>query len=129
MTWDGQYFSTTFTAGEALNTEGHVGVAVVITTGLVAATGKTASGILLPHSKPKSGELGAAGYQGMLRFRAGLACSVGNLLTVTTSGYFIPVPTSGYYGVGGRVIEAAASGGLGVGMFDFSQPVYLASSY
>jgi hypothetical protein len=100
----------------------------VITTGLLANNGKTASGILLPHSKPKSGEFGSAGYMGQMRFRAGLAVSVGAYLTVTTSGYIITNPTSGYYAVG-RCFEAAASGGMGVGIFNFALPTYFESSY
>jgi hypothetical protein len=128
MTWDGQYLSTSFVAAESLATEGHVGCAVVITTGLIANNGKTASGILLPHSKPKSGEYGSAGYIGQMRFRAGAAVVVGAYLTVTTSGYIITNPTSGYYAVG-RCFEAAASGGLGVGIFNFALPAYFESSY
>lgn len=129
MTWDGQYFSMTFTAGEALNTEGHVGVAIAINDGKIANTGKEAAGILLPHSKPKSGELGSIGYMGIMRFRAGAAVAVDAIMTVTTSGYFITNPTSGYYHVQGRCLEAAASGGLGVGMFNFALPIYSPSSY
>jgi hypothetical protein len=128
MTWDGQYLSTSFVAAENLNTATHAGCAVVVTTGLLANNGKTASGILLPHSKPKSGEFGSAGYMGQMRFRAGATVAVGAYLTVTTSGYIITNPTSGYYAVG-RCFEAAASGGLGVGLFNFALPTYFESSY
>lgn len=129
MTWDNnQNFTTTFVAAEALTSATHAGCAVVITTGLLANNGKTASGILMPHSKPKSGEYGSAGVMGMLRFRAGATVAVGAYLTVTTSGYIITNPTSGYYAVG-RCFEAAASGGMGVGIFNFALPTYFESSY
>lgn len=122
-----QYFSTSFIAGENLNTEGHVGVAIAINDGKVAATGKEAAGILLPHSKPKSGEAGSIGYLGEIDFRAGAAVAKDALLTVTTSGYFITMTVSGSFGVG-RCTEAVASGGVGKGIFDFAKPIYNTTS-
>lgn len=122
-----QYFSMPFVAGENLNTAGHVGIAIAINDNLVANTGKEAAGILLRHSKPKSGETGAIGYLGELDFRAGLAVAKDARVTVTTSGYFITSVVSGGWDVG-RCIEAAASGGLGVGIFNFSQAVYDSTS-
>lgn len=127
MTWDGQYFSLAFTAAENFNSEGDVGIAVAVNDNLRAATGKEAAGILLPHSKPKSGENGAIGYMGCMRFRAGATVAKDALLTVTTSGYFITMTVSGSFGVG-RCVEAAASGGIGVGIFDFTKPTYNTTS-
>lgn len=127
MTWDGEYFALTFVAGEALDTNGHVGTAIAINDNKLANTGKEASGILLPHSKPKINEHGSIGYMGCMKFRAGPAVAKDDELTVTTSGYFITAIASGGWRVG-RCVEAAASGGLGVGIFNFSNVTYDSAS-
>lgn len=127
MAWDGQYFSITSKAGGNLNTEGHVGTAIDISTGNTASTAITAGGILLPHSKPKTGEPVSIGYMGCMKFRAGAPVAANAFVTVTTSGYFITKTASGGWAVG-KCIEAAASGGIGVGIFDFTRPAYDAAS-
>lgn len=127
MTWDGEYFALAFVAGEALNTDGHVGCAIAINDNKLAATGKEAAGILLPHSKPKIGEHGSIGYMGCMKFRAGATVAKDAEVTVTTSGYFITATASGDWRVG-RCVEAAASGGLGVGIFNFGNVTYDAAS-
>lgn len=127
MAWDGEYFSLSYKAGENHNTEGHTGIAIALNDNLVAANGKEAGGILLPHSKPKSGELGSIGYMGALKFRAGAAVALNAPLTVTASGYLITATASGDFRVG-RCVEAAASGGLGVGIFNFACGIYTSTS-
>ena len=121
------YFPFTFVAGEDLNNDASTGLAIAIDDGKRANDGKEASGILLPHSRPKSGEHGAIGCTGILKYRAGGTVAAGNLLTVSTSGYFT-VAASGYYIVG-RGMEAVASGGIGTGLFSFHKGIYNINSY
>lgn len=121
------YFPWTFVAGEDLNNDASAGLAIAIDDGKRANNGQEASGILLPHSRPKSGEHGAMGTQGVMKFRAGGTVAAGNQLTVSTSGYFT-VAASGYYIVG-RGLEAVASGGIGQGLFNFSKGIYNTTSF
>ena len=127
MSWDGEYFALTFVAAEDLSTNGHVGTAIAIVDNKLANTAKEAAGILLPHSKPKSGEHGSIGYIGCMKFRAGPAVAKDDELTVTTSGYIITAVASGGWRVG-RCVEAAASGGIGVGIFNFANVAWDATS-
>jgi hypothetical protein len=127
MAWSGQYFSMTYVAGEDHSAELKAGIAIAINDNLVANTGKEAAGILLSHSKPKSGEQGSIGVMGIMKYRAGAAVTADALLTVTTSGFFITLPASGFFGVG-RALDTVASGGIGTGMFDFSKPKYDSTS-
>lgn len=130
MAWDGEQLRVNFTALEALDTDGHVGVAIQYDTGKVAALANKASGILLPMSKPKSNETGSIGVMGVMKFRGGGAVTAGQHITSTTSGYFTALAGSVTSGsvVLGKCLEAAASGGLGVGLFNFAQLNYCATS-
>lgn len=98
-----------FTAGEALNTAGHVGVAIAIDDGKVANSGLEATGVL--YDKPASGQHGSMIIHGVAKARAGLAITAGKRVRVTTSGYFV-VAASGQ-AVVGRALEAITSGSLG----------------
>ena len=117
MAYDGQYIPFGFTAGEALNTPGHEGVAIALDDGKVANNGQEAAGIL--KGKPASGQRGSMGLSGVMKFRAGGAVSAWNTLTVATSGYFT-VSASGDYLVGHCGDTAVTSGSLGTGIFTFA---------
>jgi hypothetical protein len=129
MAWDGEQLRMNFIALEALDTDGHVGVAIQYDTGKVAALPNKASGILLPISKPKINEMGAIGVMGVLKFRAGGAITAGSHITSTTSGYFVTAAavTSGAV-ILGKCLEAPTSGSLGVGLFNFAQMNYSSTS-
>ncbi len=98
-----------FTAGEALNTEGHEGVAISLDDGKVANNGLEATGIL--YDKPASGQVGSMIIVGVGKGRAGGALTAGSAVTVSTSGYF----TAGASGdnIVGIAMEAVTSGSLG----------------
>lgn len=102
-------FKATFTAGEALNTDGHEGVAIALADGKVANDGKEATGIL--YDKPASGQNGSMIIMGIGKARAGGALTKGANVTVSTSGYFTAC-ASGDYAVG-IAMEAVTSGSLG----------------
>ena len=129
MAWEGDLLKLNFIALEDLNTDGHVGVAIQYDTGKVAALPNKVTGILLPISKPKNNEMGSIGVSGVMKFRAGGTVAAGAHITSTTSGYFTSLAgvTSGGI-VLGKCLEAAASGGLGVGLFSFSHVNWCASS-
>jgi hypothetical protein len=118
MAWSGQHFEASFIAGEALDTEGHTGIAISLDDRKVANNDLEASGILQPHSKPKSGEHGSIGVMGIMKFRAGGAVGAGARVTVTTSGYFTVVVSGG--NVVGRAVESVTSGSIGTGIFQFA---------
>jgi hypothetical protein len=98
-----------FSAGEALNTDGHEGVAIALDDGKVANNGLEATGILF--DKPASGQNGSMIILGIGKGRAGGALTAGARVTVSTSGYFTAA-TSGDY-LCGRAMEAVTSGSLG----------------
>jgi hypothetical protein len=102
-------FKYSFTAGEALNTAGHEGVAIALADGKVANSGDEAVGILA--SKPESGEHGSIIIMGIGKGRAGAALTKGQRLTVSTSGYFTAAASGDYHAA--RAMEAITSGSLG----------------
>ena len=98
-----------FTATEALNTDGHEGIAIALADGKVANNGKEATGIL--YDKPASGQNGSMIILGVGKGRAGGALTKAANVTVSTSGYFTTC-ASGDYAVG-IAMEAVTSGSLG----------------
>ncbi len=118
MAFQGPFIPFNFKATEALNTPGHEGVAIALADGKVANNGQEARGILM--SKPAaSGDQGAIGIAGVMKFRAGGAVAVGLTMTVATSGYFT-VSASGDWIVGNNGETAVTSGSLGTGIFHFA---------
>lgn len=117
MAYQGIYDPFNFTAGEDLNKPAQEGIAIALDDGKTANDGQEARGILM--SKPASGQEGAMGIRGVMKFRAGGGVAIGNTLTVTTSGYFT-VSASGDYLVGHCGNTAATSGSLATGIFHFA---------
>lgn len=124
MAFQGPYVPFNFTAGEALNTSGHEGIAIALADGKVANNGQEATGILM--SKPASGQEGAIGLSGVMKYRAGGAVTAYQTLTVATSGYFT-VSASGDYLVGHGGPTAATSGSLSTGIFHFANNYQMSS--
>jgi hypothetical protein len=106
-------WKATFTAGEALNTVGHEGVAIALADGKVANLGDEATGIL--YDKPANGQHGSMIILGIGKGRAGTGLTKGNRLTVTLSGYFTEAASDSYHV--GRAWESITSGSLGPIMF------------
>jgi len=105
-------------AGEDLSSRQYHAINV---SGTLAANPEAAMGIL--QNKPNaSGRDASALYAGPSFYRAGGAVAAGDLLTVTTSGWFA-VSNSGDQIVG-RAISAVASGGSGEGVFNFATVGY-----
>lgn len=114
MTTHVRKHATTITAGADLTGAGSLYKAVAIG-GTIAATPVAAVGLL--DSKGPSGEPVSVVYEGETKAYAGAAISAGAKLTVTTSGYVI---TSADSRVSvGRALEAANSGDLFRGLFNF----------
>lgn len=121
MTTHVRYNATTLVAGADLTGADKPYKAVGIS-GTIVATGATAFGILL--NKAKTGEHITVAYEGELKAYAGAAISAGALLTVTTSGFMLTTPASGTASsVVGRALEAANSGDLFRGLFNFVNAV------
>lgn len=106
-------WKATFVAGEALNTEGHQGVAIALDDGKVANTPQEATGVL--YDKPASGQHGSMIIFGLAKGRVGPAVAKGARLSVALSGYFVTA-TSGNNDCA-RAWEAITSGSLGPIMF------------
>ena len=123
MAFQGRYEPFNFTAGEDLNKQAQEGIAIALDDGKTANNGQEARGILM--SKPASGQEGAIGISGVMKFRAGGAVAVGETLTVTTSGYFT-ISASGDYLVG-HGAYAVTSGSLGTGIFHFANNYQMSS--
>lgn len=115
MTTQVKWSSTTIAAGEDLTAASRLFKAVQVN-GTISALQTTAIGLL--QSKGKTGEGVAVGYAGEMKGYAGAAVSAGARLTVTTSGFLI-TQTSGNLPVG-KALEAANSGDLFRGIFEFS---------
>lgn len=118
------YVPLAFTAGEALNTAGHEGVAIAIADGKVANDGKEATGVLL--TKPASGEHATMAVSGIVKVRAGLGISKGDRIGVVTSGYFTAAASGDY--CNGQALEAITSGSLGKALVQFPGYTYQVSS-
>lgn len=115
---------TTITAGEDLNSVGHYHHAVALDDGKLAANGREAAGILV--NKPKSGEALTLAYEGELKYAAGAGISKAAKLTVTTSGWFITAASGSW--IVGKAKDAATSGSIGTGIFNFVNPPYAETS-
>lgn len=113
MGYEAEMATATVVAGADLDTMQYK---VVGLAGTIAASSSAAGGILL--NKPKSGEHATVGYHGRLKGYAGAAISLGAALMVTTSGFLITC-TSGN-GVVGKALEAANSGDIFAGIFNFA---------
>lgn len=121
MTTHVRYNATTLVAGADLSGADKPYKAVAVG-GTIAATGATAFGLLL--NKPRANEHATVAYEGELKAWAGAAISAGALLTVTTSGFIITTPASGTASsCVGRALEAANSGDLFRGLFNFMNAV------
>jgi len=115
MTLDGRYNTLTVRAGADLTGTDKLYKAVTVS-GTIAATPATAIG--LSRSKANTGEGLTVGWCGEMKAYAGAAISAGALVTVTASGWLITGTNSSYVG---KALEAAASGHLFRGLFDFTQ--------
>lgn len=82
-----------------------------------AAGAATTLGIAM--SQPNSGQHLAVAINGVIKAYAGAAISAGAKLTTAASG-FIVTATSGSTGAVGTALEAANSGDLFSGMYDFA---------
>lgn len=122
MVWGGEYDTFTIQALEALDT--HQYQAVSLDDGKVANNGSEAIGILI--NKPKINEHASLACRGIIKFRAGGAVAIGKRMTVATSGYFTTAGSGDF--LVGRALQAVTSGSIGVGMFDFTNPVYANTS-
>jgi hypothetical protein len=115
-------WTKTFKAAEDLDTLQYH--AIALSDNKLANNGGEAFGILL--TKPKSGENGTIAYMGEIPYRAGGAITIGKLITVTTSGWFVTAG-SGFYSIG-RATATVTSGDIGIGLFNFQMPVYANTS-
>lgn len=115
MTVQNRWFGTTLAAGADLIDSASLYKAVAVG-GTIAANNSTAFGLL--QSKGKTGEGVTVGYFGEMKAYAGASISAGAKLMITTSGFVISA-TSGTIGVG-KALEAANSGDLFRGLFDFT---------
>lgn len=122
MATKGIYNTVNFQALEDLNS--HQYQAFAFADGKVANNGGEASGIIM--NKPKNKDHASVAIVGESKYRAGDAVSAGGPITVTTSGYFTAAGSGDY--VVGRAKAAVTSGSLGVGVFNFINPVYASES-
>ena len=108
-------------ATEDLNADNEGQYRAITIAGLLADNVSESVGIL--QNKPKSGEDGALRYFGQSRFQAGGAVAAGASLTIANSGYITTAaaPSSGSTTeVIGKCVVAVASGGIGQGLFNFT---------
>lgn len=115
MATENVQFKMTIEALEDLNTDGHQYVAFALIDGKVANNAEEASGIL--QNKPKTNEHATITYLGESKYRAGLAVSKGDKLTVVDSGYFTQADSNDP--VVGESKADVTSGSIGTGLFIF----------
>lgn len=113
MSTENVQFRTTIEALEDLNT--HQYLAFCLADGKLANNAEEASGIL--QNKPKQYEHATITYIGESKYKAGLAVSKGDKLTVTTSGYFTQADSNDP--VIGEAKFDVTSGSVGTGIFVF----------
>lgn len=113
MAVQNKFDSVTIAAGADLSSMQYKVVAVA---GTIAAENDTALGII--QDKPGNGEHMRVGVKGIMKAYAGAAISLGARVKVTTSGFIITT-TSGDGTACGKCLEAANSGDLFKGLFDF----------
>jgi len=117
MTTDVEKTCTTLVAGEDLTANAAMYRPIAIG-GTICASNAVAVGLL--RSKGKSGENVAVAHTGEMKAWAGAAISAGAKLAVTTSGFLITAVASlGATQTVGRALEAANSGDLFRGLFNF----------
>lgn len=114
MSVEGKYEAVTIVASNDFRTA-HIHKAVTAG-GLVAAN---ASAIGLLKSKPNVGEHCRVGVVGEMAYIAGGAVTLGANLTVTTSGFVVSTGSASGTTVG-KALEAASSGDLARGYFNFA---------
>lgn len=108
---------TTLLAGADLTGDASMHKAIAVG-GTIAATNLATVGLL--KSKGASGNPITVAYEGEMKAVAGAAISVGAKLAITTSGFVITaVASAGATQTCGRALEAANSGDLFRGLFDF----------
>lgn len=112
---EGEYISVTVQAGQDFRVAGALHKAVTFA-GVFAAAG---SGSGLAKSQPNSGQHLRVGVIGHMKAYAGAAIASGARVSNTASGWMITA-VSGSLAVCGRAIEAANSGDLFSGVFDFA---------
>lgn len=123
MAFENVLLPFTIQAGE--NLSGYQYHAVSLEDGQLAAAGYEASGILL--NKPADKQHAQLGLFGIMKYKAGGGTHTkGARLAVTTSGW-IKSAGSGDSLVG-TALTTTTSGSIGVGLFDFTVPVYAFSS-
>lgn len=115
MTTQNRWFGTTVAAGADLTAAAALFKAYTVG-GTIAATQSTAIGLL--QTKGKTGEGVTLGYLGEMKAVAGASISTGARLMSTTSGFIITA-TSGNLQCG-KALEAANSGDLFRGIYDFT---------
>ena len=116
MTTQNRWFGVTVPAGADLTAAAVLHKAVAVG-GTIAANNQTAIGLL--KSKGKTGEGVTLAYLGEMKAYAGAAITIGDRLMITTSGFVI-LGTSGTLPIG-KALEAANSGDLFRGIFNFTQ--------
>lgn len=116
MATENRRLESTFKAAEDLSSRQYF--AIALNDNKLANSAAEASGILL--TKPESGQFGAFGYVGEMKYRAGGAVSAGNKLTVTTSGYFVVADSGDFDAEVGEAKAAVTSGSIGTGIFSFA---------
>lgn len=114
MSTQGKYHSVTIVASNDFSAA-HLDKAVTAG-GLVAAD---ADAIGLLKSKPGLSEHARVGVIGEMRYVAGAAITLGAKLTVTTSGFIVSTGSASGTTVG-KALEAASSGDLARGFFNFA---------
>lgn len=114
MAYQGQHQTFTMPAGTDLSA--HTFKALDIATGDLAANAKSAVGIL--QNKPLHNEHATVGFQGLMKYVAGGAVAKGAALTVSSGGLFTSATSSSV--VVGVSLEAAVSGAIASGIFDFA---------
>lgn len=113
MAVQNKFESVTIVAGADLSAMQYKVVAVA---GTIAAENDTALGII--QGKPSSGEHMQVGVSGIMKGYAGANIALSARIKVTTSGFLITT-TSGDGTACGKCLEAATSGDLFKGLFDF----------
>ena len=115
MSIENKYESIAIASGADFRTVGQHKAVVV--GGTIAAT---AAALGLVKSKPNTGENLRVGYSGIMKFLAGGAITAGVNMTVAASGFIVSQGSADGATVG-KCLVTAASGDLGLGLFDFTR--------
>lgn len=130
MAFAGKFMAHTIVASADLSIQtlgiGAIYKAIAMDDGDFAQNGSEADGLLFAgETSPNHVTIG---YQGVMKYTAGLAIVAGARLTVTTSGYFITA-VSGTAIIGKNAENAVGSGAIGTGLFNFTNPVFMTSCH